>query len=571
MDRSLLKIVALVLVSVLLISLVGCNVAKEEPAPANPSPGAENDRTKEPITVSYFLWEQSWNMPTEDSYVGTQIFDATGVKIEWIYPPTNPQEKLNAFLASGEFPDIIEIEDTSILSNYIAAGALLPLNDLVETKAPNLMKNLGSLYDKMKKEDGDLYTLPKWFRADGRTDFPEQENGHDIFARTGVMGDMGWKKPETFDEFEAMLQYTADNTDMIPLMLPLAQEDYASALYDQLGGAVGIKHFGEYMIDESNKIDHILFNEGFRKGLKYLNNWYLEGLLSPESITMKTDLLEEKVLAGEVQSSFYYGGYPDYAELTDNLTAEGKDPEVLIALTPKLDGSVERMTYCPYAVSYPTGYSISSTSPYADRIIEMIDALNSRDGLIMVQGKVDVGGNKDSEGYDMFIDDNGVYGITDWLTDAMDADEDYVSKEGLWFFDRFSPNTCIWPTAPDINMTAVEEDVSVWRDDVTNEIYDKLGYGGLQFWPNRRETAIDVTDLAELVLDPNSDEYTKQIDIRDYISKTLPKLIVADSDEAFNSLYDEMLATIKDYGLDDLLNKYQELYDARMARLAVMN
>ena len=63
--------------------------------------------------------------------------------IEIQQPTGNPDEKLNLMLVSGDLPDIALIDRReATLNKYIAGGALIPLNDLIDKYAPNIKKRV---------------------------------------------------------------------------------------------------------------------------------------------------------------------------------------------------------------------------------------------------------------------------------------------------------------------------------------------------------------------------------------------------------------------------------------------
>lgn len=116
------KLMALALVAML---LVGCI-----PALAQGTPVTE-------LSV-FFKNELNWDTP-----VGKAITDATGVKLNFVSVAGDASEKLNTMLASNTLPDIIAIDRGAAANDqYIANGAVIPLDDLIEQYAPNIKAQL---------------------------------------------------------------------------------------------------------------------------------------------------------------------------------------------------------------------------------------------------------------------------------------------------------------------------------------------------------------------------------------------------------------------------------------------
>ena len=87
--------------------------------------------------------------------------------IEIQQPTGNPDEKLNLMLVSGDLPDIALIDRReATLNKYIAGGALIPLNDLIDEYAPNIKKRYGDVLSKSVYEDGKNYYLNNWYGLD---------------------------------------------------------------------------------------------------------------------------------------------------------------------------------------------------------------------------------------------------------------------------------------------------------------------------------------------------------------------------------------------------------------------
>lgn len=117
--------------------LAGCggNSAQENSASAG-------ETSTGPITLKFFdkNFDQAFTTP-----VAQEITKKTDVTIEMMPTTGNAEEKLNLMLASNDFPDIVLIGRTDDLINkYIAAGALIPLDDLIEKYGPNIKKCMGT-------------------------------------------------------------------------------------------------------------------------------------------------------------------------------------------------------------------------------------------------------------------------------------------------------------------------------------------------------------------------------------------------------------------------------------------
>ena len=80
---------------------------------------------------------------TFDDPVAKAIEEKTGVKIQVENPTGDPLEKLNLMLTGQNYPDIVLMDrGNDIVNRYIEAGALLPLNDLIDEYGPDVKRDV---------------------------------------------------------------------------------------------------------------------------------------------------------------------------------------------------------------------------------------------------------------------------------------------------------------------------------------------------------------------------------------------------------------------------------------------
>jgi ABC-type glycerol-3-phosphate transport system substrate-binding protein len=78
--------------------------------------------------------------PNKRTIPGNWIEKQTGVEIEWEFTHGDFSQKITVLLNDREFPDAVSGgDDVRILQN---AGAVIPLNDLIETYGEKRCKNL---------------------------------------------------------------------------------------------------------------------------------------------------------------------------------------------------------------------------------------------------------------------------------------------------------------------------------------------------------------------------------------------------------------------------------------------
>ena len=251
---------------------------------------------KEPITLTVFApanTEGSW----EDNAQVKELEEATGIHLEWqtCASSDNVQEKLSTMFASGEMPDII-LTGVSSGNRYDKAteqalgeqGLVLPLNDYLDTVSvgyKQAFEEIDGLKEYITTPDGNIYSLPN---IDGSL---HVQYNMKLWINTQWLDNLGLDMPTTTEEFyEVMKAFkekdangNGDLNDEIPL------STVTSGAGTQLDGFLmnpfQLTSETNKLYVDNGKVTFAPAQEGYKEGLKYLNQLYAEGLLNPESFT----------------------------------------------------------------------------------------------------------------------------------------------------------------------------------------------------------------------------------------------------------------------------------------------
>lgn len=251
---------------------------------------------KEPITLTVFApanTEGSW----EDNAQVKELEEATGIHLEWqtCASSDNVQEKLSTMFASGEMPDII-LTGVSSGNRYDKAteqalgeqGLVLSLNDYLDTVSvgyKQAFEEIDGLKEYITTPDGNIYSLPN---IDGSL---HVQYNMKLWINTQWLDNLGLDMPTTTEEFyEVMKAFkekdangNGDPNDEIPL------STVTSGAGTQLDGFLmnpfQLTSETNKLYVDNGKVTFAPAQEGYKEGLKYLNQLYAEGLLNPESFT----------------------------------------------------------------------------------------------------------------------------------------------------------------------------------------------------------------------------------------------------------------------------------------------
>ncbi len=306
------RLLALALAAVMLAGMLcGCN-----------NETALNENVS--ISVMMSLTE---NGGTETKIIDT-MFEMAGVEGKLIQAPSaSYKEKLNATLASGNLPDIVYLDETS-MNAWIEEGALLPLDDMLEKYAPNFLKNMeeGDMKELINPDDGKLYGLPYILRL------PAQST---MGIRRDWLDKLGLETPETIEEFENVLIAFRDNASKLGTNSVIPYAGNLSALYMMYG----IQVSGEqemWTVDENNNYITRFEHKNYRECLEMLNRFYTQRLIDPEYLTRNIDnsAIYNLFNAGTAGTGFVYS--TRLREITEILQAT--DANALFDFMPPITG-----------------------------------------------------------------------------------------------------------------------------------------------------------------------------------------------------------------------------------------
>ncbi len=168
--------------------------------------GQPVSRPSEPQSTAHIKFFDKNKGDKFDDPIAKEITKRTGVNVEIQQPTGDPTEKLNLMLAAEDFPDIIMFDRSSdILNKYIASGALIPLDDLINQYGPDVKQMYGDILNKTRYTDGKNYFLSNWYG------FAENEAVFGFNMKMDLLKELAPDKadggvPFTADEFEQLLK-----------------------------------------------------------------------------------------------------------------------------------------------------------------------------------------------------------------------------------------------------------------------------------------------------------------------------------------------------------------------------
>ena len=338
--RKLTKLMSLALAVVMMLSLLaGCG---GKGGVGGASAGLEVD----PATLQFPLAETATikgltNFPagTESEPNNRTIFkrleEQTNVHVEWkTIQGDQWGEKIALEMANVKtLPDFVfnaGFSDTDLLK-YAKQGVIINLEEYIDKYMPNLCKVFEQApeYKAMcTDENGHIWALP-WIEQLGYEKTAIQTIDYMSFINTSWLEYLNLKMPENVDEFKAVLIAFRDNAadlkahfgiegDIIPMSFIMnAGGEDPMVLINGFGEGYGDPDKGRHIAVTDNKeVICTATQEGFKKGLAWMHELYVEGLIDPEAFTHEWSTYVAKGKSGRYGVCFSWD-VANIANLTD--------------------------------------------------------------------------------------------------------------------------------------------------------------------------------------------------------------------------------------------------------------
>lgn len=532
---------AALLLSALL--LAGCAPAASG---AVQTPETAQAETQEPVWASLFCDVSFWKPPawdiSPDSVTG-QITENTGLALKITVPPQNADMQLSLMLLKDEIPDVICLTDATMVSQLVTSGKVWDMEEFLRAYCPDshLLKQYpGDLKRALIKRDGGWYAFPSHINTlDCRNIWQPSSNfyverrdygnnrciiwNRALLAQAGLEVTELQTETQVLAAFEKAKTMQVDGKPVIPLLVDGKQ--YLDPTLKYLQASFG----AEYVDDEGNYRD-IVLQPQTKHALQFLNTAVRRGYLPIDELTMTNEQVKTDIAGGRVLC--FIGN-------VDNTNMQAKDwVSTGAVLSDTGDLPVQELN-----TATPTGWIstfVSKKCENPEQIAKWIDYMSSDEGMM----RWDFG----TEGVDYLKNTDG--NIV--RTSEGERKHENASTTGLTSWWMFSN-------------TAFEE--SVIAPPVPGEQeYERTGivtaFGRTQelAYYNSALLAMPAQELL-----PSSEQGQIQTKINEYIGAQLNAVVLAESDAAFETAYQEMISRLKNLGIDTLDAKKNEIYKKNCA------
>lgn len=302
MKKTYKRLMAGMLVSAIAItSLAGCSSSNKEETTKAPAAGEagktqaakeeEKETTaaenQEPVTLTWLVGETSSEVD-DNAEVVKMIEERFHIDMKaWQVDAKNFQENLNVRFAGGEMPDVLVVNNLSLLPTYVDGGIVgeLPI-EVIREKAPNYAK-VADEYD-----DGTLWSTMIYNGKNYGVTNPMDAVPMAMFWRKDWLDKLGLEVPKTLDEYEevltAFVEQDPDGNGKKDTA-GMAERAFnavfgAYGLRCVTGGKPGFK-VEEMQMGEDNVPFFPYIHPDAKLALAKLHDWYEKGIIDKEFIT----------------------------------------------------------------------------------------------------------------------------------------------------------------------------------------------------------------------------------------------------------------------------------------------
>lgn len=490
----------------------------------------------EPITLDWYInyswFDEEWG----DNVVSKKITEETGVSVNFITPNGNESEKLNALMASNSLPDFITLGwwETQI-SEMIEGDMVYALNELAdeydmyfwEVSDPDIV-------NWYTKNDGNIYCYPNSSCTAKDLEKYDVASNQTFLVRKDIYEAIGSPDMTTPEGFKAAVEKAAEmfpEVDGEPL-IPVGAHEFNEQ---------GNESFDDYLMnflavpfEKDGEIYDRYTDEDYITWLKMFRELGEEGLLSDDIFIDQRTQMEEKLLNGRYFCMIYQ--HIDMIEQQKELAVNYPE-RIYMAVDGPKNAAGDDHTLTTSGVNGWTVTLISKNCEHPERAISFLNYMMSEHGQIRLFLGVE------GETFD-YVDGKPV--VKEEVKELLNSnraeyDRIYGADDTYWMLQN--------------NVMQLQ-----WQQEEPEAISQLKQWSIPYSVYNGQYDSFLPLDSEEAYID------TKIVTLW---SETLPKLLMADSEESFDKIFAEFLEKRDSYGFAELNQAKNELMKQAKEKLGI--
>ena len=286
--KKMRKLVSLLLAVGMLTGIAGCGEKKETAGGDMPT-----------LNWALFFKEQD-DLKAVEAEVNKIVEKQIGAHVNIIrIEEGNYNEKIQLGLAGGEDIDICNMAPRFGFLSHVSRGAFLPLDEVIEKNAPELLSIMPADFWEAAKVGGKLYGVPNYQIVGRMNGFVAQK---DLLDKYGF----DLSKTSKLEDIEPFLASVKAGEE--PNMVPsgITGGSYAWGLSHYVGfEAIGSEKYPTAIRnhDETLTVVNQFATEEFKNYCKLLRDWYQKGYVAQAGASdSESDLLQQGLIASRIDN-----------------------------------------------------------------------------------------------------------------------------------------------------------------------------------------------------------------------------------------------------------------------------
>lgn len=542
MNRQARRMIAVEMCLLMFGSILGCagtneNKVTEQTQSSETIGWKKYAAEQNPVTLNWYINYSWFPMDWGKNMVSKQITKDTGVNINFVTPAGNQEETINALVASDSLPDIVTL------------GWWEPqINDMIKNKMVYALNELADQYDPYfyevtdptvvnwySDENGDIYGYPNSAYTPEAVETHSNIGSNQTFlVRKDIYEAIGSPDMTTQEGFEEAVKKAVemfpevDGKPLIPIGSHIFEENGCNSFDNFLMNFLAVPY------EKDGKLYDRHTDPEYLSWLKFFRKLGEEGYLSSDIFVDQRTQMNEKVAEGRYFCMLYQR--TDIADQESTLYEKNPD-SIYIAVDGPKNSKGDDYVLPTNAINGWTLTLISKNCKHPDRAIAFLDYMMSEEGQKMISLGVE------GEMYD-WVDGKAV--LKDEVkklltTDRKKYDEVYGADDAYWMLQN-NVMQLDWMPEKQYPLNQMEE----WT------------------YPYTRY-------LGEYEVTKQDDSEMSRINSRiDKLwGKTLPRLLLAKSDEEFDQLFETFVEEREILGYSQLVKEHQKTMEENKKRLGM--
>lgn len=542
MNRQARRMIAVGMCLLMFGSMLGCagtneNKVTEQTQSSETIGWKKYAAEQNPVTLNWYINYSWFTTDWGKNMVSKQITKDTGVNINFVTPAGNQEETINALVASDSLPDIVTLGwwETQI-NDMIKNKMVYALNELADQYDPYFYEVTDpTVVNWYSDENGDIYGYPNSAYTPEAVETHSNIGSNQTFlVRKDIYEAIGSPDMTTQEGFEAAVKKAVemfpevDGKPLIPIGSHIFEENGCNSFDNFLMNFLAVPY------EKDGKLYDRHTDPEYLSWLKFFRKLGEEGYLSSDIFVDQRTQMNEKVAEGRYFCMLYQR--TDIADQESTLYEKNPD-SIYIAVDGPKNSKGDDYVLPTNAINGWTLTLISKNCKHPDRAIAFLDYMMSEEGQKMISLGVE------GEMYD-WVDGKAV--LKDEVkklltTDRKKYDEVYGADDAYWMLQN-NVMQLDWMPEKQYPLNQMEE----WT------------------YPYTRY-------LGEYEVTKQDDSEMSRINSRiDKLwGKTLPRLLLAKSDEEFDQLFETFVEERETLGYSQLVKEHQKTMEENKKRLGM--